>query len=47
MGKEETAQDDCQCQWGPGWVDDGREMGLRNKLSTDPDSHLQEKMAPW
>lgn len=46
MGEEETAQEDHQCQWGLGWMDDGREMGVRNKGSIDPANHLQEEMAP-
>lgn len=46
-GERGKTQDDCQCWWGPGWMDDGREMGRRNKLSIDPDSPLQEKLAPW
>ena len=35
MGKEETIQDDCHCRWGPGWMDDCREMGLRERPETD------------
>lgn len=43
MGKMRRFRKIAQCQCGAGWMDEGREIGLRHM---DPAQHLQEEMAP-